>query len=163
MVDKVGRAITMAGAMTTTPNRLATKGNDNRGFGVLAGRGEAGNIQIWVSNYQIPAEYRGPSPKQKSTVMNAGLPVSAALERIPTSYRTYSGYELLIRGLEDKARYEIAVETVSDAGSTETHFAAQAMNSMLRIERIASAQTVELIRISYFKPTDVESCDSKSS
>lgn len=147
VIDEVGRAIVMAGAMTQTPNRLATKGDDNRGFGILAGVDAAGNIQIWVSNYQIPAQYRGLAPKKKVPESSAGLPTSAALARIPTSYKPYSGYELLIRGLEDEARYEIAVETVSDAGSTEKHFTAQATNSMLRIERITPAQTVELIRI----------------
>jgi xylan 1,4-beta-xylosidase len=146
--DKVGEAFIMTGAMNDTRRRLATTGQDDRGFAVLAGADPNGDIQVLVSHYQIPSEYRGPRKNAKAEQDDAAaLVTSRHLPRIPTTYAPSSGYELVLQAVEDDARYDISIRSITDRGIHTMRFTQRAAGPVLRIKRRGAAQTVELIGI----------------
>ncbi|HUN73996.1 MAG TPA: hypothetical protein VMU40_05725 [Steroidobacteraceae bacterium] len=116
--NATGAALIALGRMRDTPLQLASKGSDQCGFAVQAGRSADGKtIQILLSNYRIPARYRGPraGPNELSVPHQFAVRL---LERRRVSYPADGGYDLTVSGLAPMQphiieRYRISAEQIS--------------------------------------------------
>ena len=104
---KTGHALIAMGRMKDTPVRLAAAGGDDNGFAVQAGRSKNGDtVQVLISNYQIPPEFRG--PRKGPNALTVGTEFSVALlERRSTQYSKNGGYDLTLDRLEGGRQYRI--------------------------------------------------------
>jgi xylan 1,4-beta-xylosidase len=101
---KPAYAIRAMGEMKKTPERIAATGGDDEGFAVLAGKSEDGRtVQILISNYQVPANYKGnvmvPPPE---FFVGATLPDMSKVKLPPNrniAYKNNAGYDLTIQNL----------------------------------------------------------------
>ena len=99
-------AFLAAARMLSTPQRLALSGADNFGFAALAGRSADGStIQILISNYEIPANYK---PRPMSAPANAvpkdvPIPDFSKFRFLPPRrdihYENNRGYHLVVNNL----------------------------------------------------------------
>jgi xylan 1,4-beta-xylosidase len=94
------------GKMLSTPQRLEVSGADTVGFAVLAGRsGDGKVVQILISNYEIPANYK-PRPMKEpegSTLKNMPMPDTSKMRSLPprtnVRYERNRGYHLMVDDL----------------------------------------------------------------
>jgi xylan 1,4-beta-xylosidase len=94
------------GKMLDTPQRLPVEGSDTFGFAALAGRSADGNtVQILVSNYAIPANYKPnlmPMPPELQKA-SPPMPDMSKVKFLPVRteivYRDNAGYNLAIKAL----------------------------------------------------------------
>jgi len=104
------------GEMQDTPKRVAVTGADTIGFAALAGRSNDGKkVQIFLSNYEIPAGYKGKdmtlSPRliemfkkqaaeeAKKPKPTTPAPVDELPRRTGISYHDNAGYKLTVDNL----------------------------------------------------------------
>ncbi len=105
--DAAGQALTALGRMQDTPLRLRVQGADTEGFAVQAGRSTDGTqVQVLISNYEIPAAYRGPR-KSGDALRVPGVFELQLLPRRNVHYKDNAGYALTVEGLQARAEYEI--------------------------------------------------------
>jgi hypothetical protein len=120
---KTAYAFQAMGQMLDTPQRLKVEGADTFGFAAIAGRSADGNtIQIFISNYAIPAGYTPHPLQMPAELQKAGPPlpdfskVKFLPRRTDIVYRDNAGYHLRISNLPwgDGAfgvkRYQISKE-----------------------------------------------------
>lgn len=95
-----------AGKMLDSPKRLRVTGTDTIGFSAIAGRSEDGRtVQIFISNYAIPAGYRPHSFGMPPEIQKMGTPlpdfskVKFLPSRTDVVYRNNAGYNLTINHL----------------------------------------------------------------
>lgn len=94
------------GAMRDTPERISVTGTDNFGFAALAGRSRDGRtVQVLISNYRIPADYKPHIQEPPKDLFPEGLP-APGLSRIKflprregIVYSKNRGYDLTITNL----------------------------------------------------------------
>ena len=101
---KTAYAFKAMARMLDTPERLDLTGSDTFGFAALAGRSKNGKtVQVLISNYQIPADYKGhqmPTPQDVLTLLNVDFSKLKSLPRRTNLPREGpSGYELKINHL----------------------------------------------------------------
>jgi xylan 1,4-beta-xylosidase len=105
--NATGGALIALGRMTQTPFELEASGADQCGFAVQAGRSADGRtMQILLSNYEIPARYRGPRSGPDTLNVPQQFEVEL-LERRRVAYRGNRGYDLTVRGLAAGRRYSV--------------------------------------------------------
>ena len=95
-----------AGKMLDKPQRLAVVGVDTLGFSAIAGRSADGqSIQIFISNYAIPAGYKPHTFGMPPEIQKMGPPlpdfskVKSLPPRTDIVYRNNAGYNLTISNL----------------------------------------------------------------
>jgi xylan 1,4-beta-xylosidase len=103
---KTAYAFKAMGEMLDTPQRLSVEGADTFGFAALAGRSADGNtVQILISNYAIPANYKPDLMPMPPELQKAAPPmpdlskVKLLSLRTDIVYRDNSGYNLTVRNL----------------------------------------------------------------
>lgn len=108
--NKVGQALIALGRMKDTPIRLAVTGGDTLGLAVQAGRSSDGkDINVLISNYEIPASLRGPRP--------GGDKIAGYLNLLPrpdVRYRNNGGFNLKVTGLDPARSYRVERYRISD-------------------------------------------------
>jgi len=94
------------GEMLKTPERVELTGADTFGFAAIAGRSPDGKtVQVLISNYEIPADYKAPLMEAPAGSVPANIPtpdfskIKALSPRKDIRYRDNRGYELMIRNL----------------------------------------------------------------
>jgi xylan 1,4-beta-xylosidase len=105
--DKTGQALIALGRLKDTPVRLKVRGADLNGFAVEAARSADGReVQILLSNYQIPAQFLGPRAADDVLHVPPVFDVRL-LARRSIAYRNNSGYDLTIDHLPANNRYVV--------------------------------------------------------
>jgi hypothetical protein len=91
------------GKMLATPQRLEASGADTFGFAVLAGRsGDGKAVQILISNYEIPANYKPRPMNVPVGSMPKGMPMPdfSKMRSLPPrpniQYQQNRGYHLVV-------------------------------------------------------------------
>jgi xylan 1,4-beta-xylosidase len=105
-LTKTGDAYEAVGSMEGTPLRLATTGGDQDGLAVEAGRswGARGQVNVLISNYEIPAADQGPFPDPP--IVNdlftiPGIGAFTLLPRRSVTYANNDGYDLAVNRIPD--------------------------------------------------------------
>ena len=105
--SKVGQALIAWGKLEATPLRLKASGGDDKGFAVLGAKSRDGRtVQILVSNYEIPADQRGPRPGG-DVWDEHGLFKMALLPRRSVTYPHSGAYSLRVTGLRQGRSYTV--------------------------------------------------------
>ena len=100
-LTKTGDAYAAVGSMGSTPLRLASTGGDQDGLAVEAGRSllGRGQVNVLISNYEIPPADQGPFPDPP--IVNdlftiPGIGAFTLLPRRSVSYANNGGYDLTV-------------------------------------------------------------------
>jgi hypothetical protein len=103
---KTAYTVRATGEMLKTPERLDLTGADTFGFAAIAGRSHDGKtVQVLISNYEIPADYKAPEMEAPAGSAPANMPmpdfskIKALSPRKDIRYRNNRGYELMINNL----------------------------------------------------------------
>jgi hypothetical protein len=105
--DKTGQALIALGRLKDTPIRLRVHGADLNGFAVEAARSADGReVQVLLSNYQIPTQFLGPRAADDVLHVPPVFDVRL-LARRSIAYRNNSGYDLTIEHLPANRRYRV--------------------------------------------------------
>lgn len=143
--DAAGQALIALGRMQDTPLRLAVQGADDEGFAVQAGRAKNGSVvQVLVSNYEIPAAYRG--PRKNGDALR--VPEVFELQLLPrreVHYRNNAGYALAIEGLRANAEYDIERCRVGAGTTLECHGLQPLRGPRIELQNALPPPGVELI------------------
>lgn len=108
--NKIGQTLIALGQMKQTPVRLSVTGADTQGLAVEAGRSVNGTeINILISNYEVPAGLRDPRP--------GGDRVGGFLNLLPRRllrYRRNQGFNLEVKGLAADKLYRVQRYRIND-------------------------------------------------
>lgn len=108
--NKVGQALIALGQMKRTPVRLGVTGADTQGLAVQAGASADGSeINVLISNYEVPASLRGARPKGDKLGGFINL-----LPRRDFNYQRNRGFDLKVTGLKADKLYRVAHYRISD-------------------------------------------------
>lgn len=144
-LTKTGAAFAAVGTLTRTPLRLATRGGDDQGFAVEAGRGRHGQVRVLISNYEIPAEDMGPLPFPNNEFSIPGVATFTLLDRRTVTYQDNAGYDLTVDRLSGRSlvsRYRV------DAGHDLTLVDRSVQRGRsIRVSAALPAPAVELVVI----------------
>jgi xylan 1,4-beta-xylosidase len=143
--DAAGQALIALGRMQDTPLRLHAQGADTEGFAVQAGRSEDGSqVQVLVSNYEIPAMYRG--ARQSGDALRVpGVFELQLLPRRDVHYRDNGGYALTVQGLHAGAEYEIEYWRVGEGSTLERRAAGRSRGPRIELRNALPPPGIELI------------------
>jgi xylan 1,4-beta-xylosidase len=119
--SKTGDAFAAVGSLNRTPERLATTGGDDQGFGVEAGRTRNhGELRVVITNYEIPPQDQGPFPpfiQQPGNIFAIpGIATFSLLDRRAVTYSDNSGYDLTVNGLPGNGRPYVVSRYRVDGG-----------------------------------------------
>jgi hypothetical protein len=153
-LTKTGDAYAAVGSMNQTPLRLATTGDDGNGLAVEAGRSwsERGQINVLISNYEIPAADQGPFPpfivNDVFAIPNIGT--FTLLPRRTVTYRNNDGYDLTVNNIRGgESRVLIRRYRVDDNNNNLTLVDSSVQRgSSVHLTASLPAPAVELIVIS---------------
>jgi len=113
-LTKTGDAYAAVGSLARTPLRLATTGGDGNGLAVEAGRSwsDRGQINVVISNYEVPAADQGPFPPfiVDNVFAIPGIGTFTLLPRRAVTYADNGGYDLTIKHVSNGAlvsRYRV--------------------------------------------------------
>jgi len=98
-LSTTGDAYEAVGSMNGTPLRLATTGGDQNGLAVEAGRSLSGQINVLISNYEIPPADQGPFPNPPVVGNDFTIPGVGTFTLLPRRSVTYAnndGYDLTV-------------------------------------------------------------------
>lgn len=100
-LTETGDAYDAVGSMNSTPLRLATAGGDQNGVAVEAGRSlsRRGQINVLISNYEIPPADQGPFPNPPIVNNDFTIPGIATFTLLPrrsVAYADNDGYDLTV-------------------------------------------------------------------
>ena len=149
------RAFEAMGKMQETPKRIAVDGADTLGFAAVAGKSADGKtVQIFISNYAIPAGY-------KPTHMAVPADVLKEIQQLPYKppttpselpvrkdivYRDNAGYDLTINNLPwGKAGFTIKRYRISKTEDLQLVEEKSASGGSLKLSNPMVTDTVELI------------------
>ena len=141
--NKVGQALIALGRMKRTPMRLAVTGADTNGFAVQAGCSPDGSeINILISNYEVPASLRGPRPLGDKVAGFINL-----LPRQELKYQRNRGFKLTVAGLKPNRRYSVARYRISDNWDYRLLSTVTLKGSEVAISEILQPPAIELLVI----------------
>jgi hypothetical protein len=150
--DKTGQALIALGRLKDTPVRLRVKGADLNGFAVEAARSPDGReIQILLSNYQIPSQFLGPRATDDVLHVPPVFDVRL-LARRSIAYRNNSGYDLTIDHLPENHRYVVERCRISAADDFSSSEMAVHQGGTLRLQQELPPPGIELIRLRAMDP-----------
>jgi hypothetical protein len=141
------------GKMQDTPQRLALEGADTLGFAGLAGRSADGKtIQILLSNYEIPKDYKPDFMPMPAELQKAAppMPDMSKVKFLPLRkdivYRDNSGYDLTVTDLPwGKAGFKIKRYRVSKTQNLDLVEETEGKNGSVHLSNAFSPDSVELI------------------
>ncbi|MFZ3216128.1 MAG: hypothetical protein WA192_08725 [Candidatus Acidiferrales bacterium] len=150
---KTAYAFKAVGKMLDTPQRLAVKGTDTFGFAALAGRSADGRtVQILISNYAIPADYKPIIMQMPPDLVKASPPQPdwSAFKTLPPRkdivYRDNSGYDLTINNLPwGAAPFNMKRYRISKTQNLELVEERSAMGNSVRLANSLPPDGLELI------------------
>ncbi|MDB5722569.1 MAG: hypothetical protein JWP15_3187 [Alphaproteobacteria bacterium] len=143
---KIGQALIAWGRMRLTPLRLATHGGDDKGFALLAGRSEDGKqVQVLISNYEVPPEQRGPRSGPDVAKAPGGLFEMALPSRRSVSYDRNRGYDLTIRNLSARGGHVVELYALSASSDWKLVSRTNQSGSTLHIDGALAAPAVEML------------------
>jgi xylan 1,4-beta-xylosidase len=141
------------GRMQDTPQRLALEGSDTFGFAGIAGRSADGKtVQILLSNYEIPKDYKPdlmPMPAQLQKA-SPPMPDMSKVKFLPLRtdvvYRDNSGYDLTVNNLPwGKARFGVKRYRISKAENLDLVEEGSGKDGALHLSHAIAPDSVELI------------------
>jgi hypothetical protein len=152
---KNARAFETMGKMQETPKRLLVNGTDTFGFAAVAGRSADGKtVQIFISNYAIPAGYKPTHMAIPDVVLQElkQLPLqppttpSELPVRTDVVYRDNAGYNLAIDNLPwGKAAFTLKRFRISKTEDLQLVEEKSESGGSLKISNPLATDTVELI------------------
>ena len=152
---KSARAFEAMGKMQETPKRLAVEGTDTFGFASVAGRSADGRtVQVFISNYAIPAGYKPRHMAIPDVVMQElkQLPIAPPTSpnelpvRTNIVYRDNAGYNLAIENLPwHKAAYTLKRYRISKTEDLQLVEEKSMSGGSLKLTNRFPPDTVELI------------------
>ncbi|MGA9392313.1 MAG: hypothetical protein WBV69_17940 [Candidatus Sulfotelmatobacter sp.] len=150
---KTAHSFEAMGKMLDTPQRLAVQGADTFGFAVLAGRSTDGNtVQILISNYAIPANYKPDLMPMPPELQKASppMPDMSKVKFLPLRtdivYRDNAGYNLAIKNLPwGAAPFSMKRYRISKTQSFDLVDDATGKEGALHLSNSFAPDTVELI------------------
>ena len=146
-LSKTGHAFEAVGKLARTPLRLRTRGGDDQGFSVLAGRSLRGTVRVLLTNYEIPPEDQGPLPFPDNIFSIPGIATFTLLDRRTVTYTDNAGYDLTVKGLH--GRYVVRRYRV-DAGHDLTLVDSSVQHGdRVRLSATLPAPAVELVEIAH--------------
>lgn len=145
--DATGRALIALGEMKTTPVRLRVSGADLNGLAVVAGRSlDRRMVRILVSNYQIPAQFRGPRGNDDTLHVPPVFDVKL-LPRRSVEYSHNAGVALTIDNLGPRHRYVVERCRISKAGGCTSANTVTDARGTLYIRSDLAPPDVELVTL----------------
>jgi hypothetical protein len=150
---KTAYAFQAMGEMLDTPLRLPVAGTDTFGFAALAGRSADGNtVQILISNYAIPPDYKPDLMPMPPELKNAAppMPDMSKVKFLPLRtdivYRDNRGYNLTVRNLPwGGARFSIKRYRVSKNQDLDLVEESSANGNSLNLTNALAPDALELI------------------
>jgi hypothetical protein len=145
-----GDAYAAVGSMARTPLRLATSGGDENGLAVEAGRSWSprGQINVLISNYQIPAADQGPFPSPpvfNNVFAIPGIGTFTLLPRRAVTYADNDGYDLTVNHVPNGA--VVSRYRVDDTHSLTLVDQSVSRGSSVHLSASLPAPSVELVVI----------------
>jgi hypothetical protein len=141
--NKVGQALIALGQMKRTPVRLGVTGADTQGLAVQAGASADGSeINVLISNYEVPANLRGARPK--------GDKVDGLINLLPRrelNYQRNRGFDLKVTGLKADKLYRVAHYRISDNWDYRLLNTLTLKGSEVAIDAVLPPPGIELIVI----------------
>jgi hypothetical protein len=141
------------GRMLDTPQRFAVAGADTFGLAALAGRSANGKIiQVFISNYAIPAGFREKETPVPAGVLNTPPPAPDAPKdkflapRTGIVYRDNAGYRLAINNLPwDKSAFHLKRYRISKTQNLELVEEKSLSGDSLKLSHPLPTDTIDLI------------------
>jgi xylan 1,4-beta-xylosidase len=150
-LTKTGDAYAAVGSLARTPLRLATTGGDQNGLAVEAGRSwsNRGQINVVISNYEIPAADQGPFPSPpvfNNVFAIPGIGTFTLLPRRAVTYADNDGYDLTVNHVPNGA--VVSRYRVDDTHSLTLIDQSVSRGSTVHLAASLPAPSVELVVIS---------------
>jgi xylan 1,4-beta-xylosidase len=150
---KTAHTFKAMGEMLDTPQRLSVDGTDTFGFAALAGRSADGNkVQILLSNYAIPADYKPDLMPMPPELQKASppMPDTSKVKSLPLRtdivYRDNAGYNLAINNFPwGAASFNIKRYRISKTQNFDLVEEKSAAGGTLKLSNPLAPDTVELI------------------
>jgi xylan 1,4-beta-xylosidase len=150
---KTAYAFKAMGQMLDTPKRLAVEGADTFGFATIAGESADGKtVQIFISNYAIPAGYKPGTMEMPSELKDADTPDwdAAKYKMLPVRndivYKDNAGYDLAIQHLPwGKKNFSVKRYRLNDTLNLELVEDGSGSGDTFRVRNPLSPDGVELI------------------
>jgi hypothetical protein len=150
---KTAYAFKAMGQMLDTPKRLAVEGTDTFGFATIAGESADGKtVQIFISNYAIPAGYKPGTMEMPSELKDADTPDwdAAKYKMLPVRndivYKDNAGYDLAIQHLPwGKKNFSVKRYRLNDTLDLELVEDGSGSGDTFRVRNPLSPDGVELI------------------
>jgi len=141
------------GEMLDTPQRLAVEGADTFGFAALAGRSADGKtVQIMISNYAIPADYKPDLMPMPAELQKASPPIPDMSKvkflplRTDVVYRNNAGYDLAIKNLPwGAAAFSIKCYRITKTQNLDLVEEKSATGGSLKLSNPMAPDALELI------------------
>jgi xylan 1,4-beta-xylosidase len=141
------------GKMLDTPQRLAVEGTDTFGLAGLAGRSADGNVvQVLLSNYAIPANYKPDLMPMPPELQKASppMPDMSKVKFLPLRtdivYRDNAGYNLVIKNLPwGAAPFSVKRYGISQTQNLDLMEEGSGKDGALHLSNSLAPDTVELI------------------
>lgn len=153
-LTKTGDAYEAVGRLNRTPLRLATTGGDENGLAVEAGRSwwRRGQINVLISNYEIPAADQGPFPDPPVVDDNFTIPGIGTFTLLPRRAVTYAdndGYDLTVNHVPAGGRGVVVSRyRVDDSDNLTLVDQTVQRGSTVHLSAALPAPAVELVVIS---------------
>ena len=153
-LTKTGDAFAAVAAMNSTPLRLAASGGDENGLAVEAGRSWSahGQINVLISNYEIPSADQGPFPDPPVVNNNFTIPgigTFTLLARRSVTYASNDGYDLTVNNVAG-GRSGVVVRRyrINDSDSLTLVDSTIQRGSSVHLTATLPAPSVEVVTIS---------------
>jgi xylan 1,4-beta-xylosidase len=145
--DKTGQALIALGRLKDTPVRLKVRGADLNGFAVAAARSTDGReVQILLSNYQIPSQFLGPRAADDVLHVPPVFDVRL-LARRSIAYRNNAGYDLTIDHLPANRQYVMERCRISAADNFSSRERIVETGGTIRIQHELPPPGIELVTL----------------
>lgn len=153
-LTKTGDAYAAVGSMGSTPLRLATSGGDQDGVAVEAGRSwqGRGQVNLLISNYEIPLADQGPFPDPP--IVNdlftiPGIGAFTLLPRRSVTYANNDGYDLTVNHIASGQRGVVVTRyRIDDSDSLTLVDRSSQRGPSVHVSATLPAPSVELVVIS---------------
>jgi hypothetical protein len=149
---KTAYAFKATGKMLDTPQRLAVDGTDTFGFAALAGRSADGKtIQVLISNYAIPANFKPGEMKMPEAVLKAApMPDFTRFKflapRTDIVYRNNAGYNLTINNLPwGNQKFSVKRYRLNNTQNLDLVDEKESKGSSLNLQSPLAPEALELI------------------
>jgi xylan 1,4-beta-xylosidase len=153
---KTAYAFKAMGRMQDTPQRLGFEGADTFGFSGLAGRSADGKtIQMLISNYEIPKDYKPDLMPMPAELQKASppMPDMSKIKSLPlrtdVAYHDNRGYDLTVNNLPwGKAGFSVKRYRISKTDDLELVEERSSKGGVLHLSEAFAPDSIDLIVLS---------------